>query len=258
MRLAAGQAAFASALLDPTAPLPGNVVSARGPGDPVRFAVYRNNVFVSLTSALSKRFPVTARLVGDEFFTGMARIYAGIEKPQTPLMFQYGDSFPDFISGFEPAASLPYLADVARIEAAWSRAYHAADMSPAGIADLARISPPDLPAISFAAHPSASIISSIYPVGSIWQAHQNADVTPLRAASAEAVLITRPEEQVLVRIVPPGDVAFASALLKGQSLGEAAAIALALDSTFDSGAALVGLLTLGCFGSMRSGKGNPL
>jgi hypothetical protein len=67
------QQAFASALLDPTLPVPDGVTSARGEGDAKRFAVYRNNVAVSLAKALGQRFPVVQRLVGDAFFNGMAR-----------------------------------------------------------------------------------------------------------------------------------------------------------------------------------------
>ena len=37
-----------------------------------RFAVYRNNVAAGLIRALEARFPVTRRLVGDDFFRAMA------------------------------------------------------------------------------------------------------------------------------------------------------------------------------------------
>jgi len=38
---------------------------------------------------------------------------------------EYGDGFADFLAGFAPAQSLPYLADVARLEWAINAAYHA-------------------------------------------------------------------------------------------------------------------------------------
>ena len=75
MDLAATQDAFAAALLDPALPVPAGVTSARGKADAKRFAVYRNNVAVGLTRALASRFPVVERLVGEEFFAGMARAY---------------------------------------------------------------------------------------------------------------------------------------------------------------------------------------
>ena len=127
--LAEIQAAFSAALLDPARPVPADVVGIGGTADRKRFAVYRNNVMVGLLDALQARFPVTARLVGEEFFRAMARVYAAARQPRTPLLMHYGDDFPDFIAGFEPAASVPYLADVARVECAWSQAYHAPEAS---------------------------------------------------------------------------------------------------------------------------------
>src|SRR3546814_5903028 len=70
-----------------------------------------------------------SRIVGDEIFRAMARVYVASAPPHSPIMLDYGASFPDFIERFEPATTLPYLADVARIERAWIEAYHAAERS---------------------------------------------------------------------------------------------------------------------------------
>src|SRR4051794_33123660 len=124
------QQAFAAALTDPAAPAPAGLTTARGSSDPKRFAVYRNNVVAGLGKALETRFPVALSLVGAEFFRGMARAFIEAHRPRLPLIAEYGDELPAFIEGFAAAASVPYLADVARLEALWSRAYHAADAMP--------------------------------------------------------------------------------------------------------------------------------
>lgn len=59
---------FAAGLLDPERPAPGFLTSFTGQADPRRYAVYRNNVIVSLIQALAANFPSIERLVGDEFF----------------------------------------------------------------------------------------------------------------------------------------------------------------------------------------------
>jgi hypothetical protein len=74
-----------------------------------------------LTEALKDAFPAVHRIVGPEFFQAMARAYIVLEPPRSPILLDYGAGFPDFIGEFEPAAVLPYLADVARIERAWRR-----------------------------------------------------------------------------------------------------------------------------------------
>jgi hypothetical protein len=108
--------AFADSLLAmPPACPPG--LTAWNRSDPARrFAVYRNNVMVSLIDALADSFPVTQALVGEEFFRAMAGVFARAHPPRSPVMAHYGDGFAGFIEDFQPAASLPYLADVARLE----------------------------------------------------------------------------------------------------------------------------------------------
>lgn len=250
MEFVESQNAFAKALLQPDYPLPAGVTTARGAPDALRFAVYRNNVHVGLTTALAGRFPVTQRLVGLEFFTGMARAYAGDHKPASPLIMEYGDDFPDFIAGFPPAASLAYLPDVARIELAWSRAYHAADRMPLDLSALSAVAPEKLSDMVLVAHPAAQLVVSDFPAGSIWSAHQGETVTPVSVWQPEAVLIVRPALHVGVHVLPRQDAVFAAGLLSGATLGEAAEAAFAASPDLDVGSALVGLTGLGAFSSL--------
>jgi hypothetical protein len=242
--------AFAAALIDPAAAPPGGLTTVRGMPDEKRFAVYRNNVVAGLGKALETRFPVTSRLVGQEFFRGMARAFIGQSRPRSPLLFEYGDDFPDFIAGFEAAASVPYLADVAGLETAWTRAYHAAEATPIGADALADVPAERVTDARLEPHPSAAIIRSAWPVGSIWAAHQNEAIRPVGHARAEAVLVVRPEAEVNVHILPTKDADFAEMLLSGATLGEAATGAAASDAGFDFGAALIGLVGLGAFAAI--------
>jgi hypothetical protein len=250
MDFAASQAAFAEALLDPARAVPEGISSASGVADPTRFAVYRNNVHVGLTGALAKRFPVVQRLVGEEFFAGIARVYAGLHKPASPLLFEYGDGFPDFVERFEPARGLAYLADVARIEAAWTKAYHAEDAEPLAASRLAALAPGELSRARLSPHPASSLVASPYPIGSIWAAHQGTTVEPVRIWRAETVLVARPAMEVSVHILPDDGVAFAEALFAGETLADAAERIAAFHKTFDFGAALAGLVSLGAFGQI--------
>lgn len=238
---------FAAALIDAAKPLPPGITTARGEADPARFAVYRNNVHVGLTNALSQRFRVTERLVGEAFFRGMARVYVQHHKPASPLMFEYGEDFADFVAGFGPAQGLAYLADVARIEAAWSLAYHAEDAAALKIADLAAVAPERLADTRLRRHPAAAVLTSEHPAGSIWAAHQTDPVGTIAAWRPETVLVARPDATVNVHVLPATDAAFAAALIAGATLGEAAEAALTKNPDFDFGAALVGLVTLGAF-----------
>src|SRR5918999_702162 len=106
------QTAFAEALLDRAKPVPEGLRSWTGSEPRKRYGVYRNNVATGLTRALAARFPVTEKIVGQEFFTAMARDFVLCNPPSSPVLLHYGEDFADFVSGFAPAASLPYLADI--------------------------------------------------------------------------------------------------------------------------------------------------
>src|ERR1700748_496895 len=120
-------ARFATGLTDPTCPTPGGVVGPRGKGAVKRYNVYRNNVTVSLIGALASIYPAVQRITGADFFRAMARFHIRATQPTSPLLFEYGRDFPAFIEHYEYAQSMPWLADVARIERAWLDAYHAGD-----------------------------------------------------------------------------------------------------------------------------------
>ena len=141
--------AFVEALADPSAPPPGQTRGREGRPDARRFAVYRNNVAVGLIASVEMRYPVTRRLVGDDFFRGLARAYIAGNKPRSPVLIHWGADFPAFVEAFEPAREIAYLADVARLENAWVEAYHAAEATPLGLAELAAVDPEQLGELRF-------------------------------------------------------------------------------------------------------------
>jgi hypothetical protein len=244
--LAEFQDGFAAALLDPGAPVPSSV--AGGEAAAVRFAVYRNNVHAGLTEALAARFPVTARLVGPDFFRAAIGRFIPAHLPRSPVLAEYGDDLPRFLDDFEPASSIPYLGDVARIEAAWSRAYHAEDRAPLPVDGLARLDPGRLAACWMALHPSVGLIRSAHPALSIWLAHQG-DGEPEAPEywAAEDAVVLRPGADVIAARLGPGEHELLAGLRAGASLEAAGGAAMAAAATFDLGRSLVRLAGLGAF-----------
>lgn len=167
------QTKFSRALLDPAQPVPSEIRGATRRRADRRFAVYRNNVVAGLIDALAQRFPMVRRLVGDAFFEGMARVYVVTCPPASPIMLFYGESFPDFVENFAPTANVPYLSDVARLEMARGRAYHAADAASVEPRAFAALRTERLADLRFEFHPSVSIIKSPYPVVSIWRVNDD-------------------------------------------------------------------------------------
>ncbi|MCL6708270.1 DNA-binding domain-containing protein [Pseudomonas sp. R2.Fl] len=239
---------FAAALADRDSPVPAGLTSWTGPRPERRFGVYRNNVRAGLVGALASRFPASERIVGGDFFATMAGEYVIADPPRSPLLLSYGDTFADFVAAFAPAAGLPYLPDVLRLEAARGRAYHAADMAPLAASALAAIPEDRLAGAVLTPHPSLTILRSRHPVVTIWAMNAGeAELAPITDWKAEDALIVRPAMTVEVHRLPPGGATFFSALSLGIALGEAAGRAFAETEAFDLTANLAGLLTTGAF-----------
>lgn len=243
---AALQTDFATALLDADRAVPG-ALTAHTSREPVkRFAVYRNNVVVGLVNALRARFPATEKIVGEDFFFAMARLFVTAHPPRSKILSEYGEGFPGFVAMFEPAAELPYLPDVARLEAARTRAYHAADARPISPDALAALDPAQIGDLYVTLHPSLRIVRSRFPVVTIWAMNAGeAELGPVDETQAEDALVMRPEFNVFVTQLPPGGAAFLLGLAAGKNLAAAAGASIADHPAFDLTANLAGLINSG-------------
>lgn len=239
------QAQFSAALLDPGLACPPGLTVWNGSDPAARLAVYRNNVVSSLIDTLASSFPVVQELVGPEFFRAMAAVFVRQSPPRTRVLAHYGDElFPLFIAGFEPAGSLPYLADVARLEAARVRAYHAADAEPVD-ADAVRqqlACGERAGVLRLECHPSVSVVESCFAVVSLWAAHQGiGELADIEIDQPESAIVLRPQLDVLVLPAPVGAAQFVTAVQQGLSLAAAVQVAATQAPTFDLPATL-GLL----------------
>jgi hypothetical protein len=230
------QAAFAAALLGDAEVVHAEVRDdGLAPG--ARLAIYRHHVLGSLTAALESTFPVVTRLVDVRFFRHAADRYVRRTPPVSPCLFEYGATFPDFLTEFPATRALAYLPDVARLEWALNVALHAPDVAPIE-PDALRALPP------VALHPSVTLLRSPWPVDAIWRANQpDADPVELDLESAGVGLqVWRAGDEALFRALPPADFAFRETLAQAEGLAAAAAAALAADAATDLTALVRGLL----------------
>jgi hypothetical protein len=241
-------AAFTPALLDPARPPPKIVAGPRGKAAEKRYAVYRNNVTVSLIDALAVTFPAVARIAGEDFFRAMARSFIRAHPPTSPLLFEYGEHFADFVGSYDYAADMPWLPDVARIERAWLDAYHSADAAPLAPTALASLVPDRLAAAAWTPHPATRIVRSRFPAVTIFAVNRApGPVGPIESYEPEDALVTRPQLEVEVRRLPPGGAIFLTRLAEGAPLPEAAGAALAEVPDFDLAQNIAGMIEAGAF-----------
>ena len=238
---------FAQCLLQEAFGCPPGLRSWNGSDPAQRFAVYRNNVTVSLIDALADTYPVTQAMVGEDFFRAMARLFVRAAPPSSPVLALYGHGFADFIESFAPAASLPYLGDLARLEMLYVQAYHAADATPVPLAELAGLLSDEnaLAGVRFGLHPALQLLRSNYAVVSLWAAHQEQtaanSLSKIEPNRGEAAMLMR--QGLTVEIIPieAGTAEFIDHLRSN------ATFAAAVDTAapFDLGAALELLLRCG-------------
>lgn len=241
--MSVAQTDFVQSLLDPDAAVPDGLVNPDGAKAAKRFDVYRNNVAHSLTEALETAFPVIVKLVGAANFKVLAGVYLRRHPPLSALMMHYGAEMPDFLAGFEPVKSLLYLADVARLELALRESYHAADATPLNPNELQAMPAERLMASRVTFAPAVRLVRSRWPVHSIWA--RNMDSGPKPGTLGENVLITRPEFDPVMTVLPPGGGSFIAGLIKGETFGAALDTATAAAPEFDLSATLGALLAGG-------------
>lgn len=246
---------FAAALLDPQRAVPPGLRDWNGSDPAARLAVYRNNVVSSLVDALADTFPVVQQLVGVEFFRAMAVLFVRESPPRSRVLAHYGDDFPAFVAAFEPARGLPYLADVARLEVARVRAYHAADAELVSeeMVSLALASGERMGELRLVLNPSVHTLVSPHAVVTLWAAHQvdGDDVAQVDVDAPESALILRAGLEVLVLPSALGTVCFVEAVHAGLNLGDAVARAIAAAPDFDLSGTLTQLLAHGALSAIH-------
>ena len=184
-----------------------------------RFGVYRNNVESALINALRVCYPVVDKLLGPREFAAFAQEFVAGNRPRSPVLIDYGHEYPDFIAARDVP---PYLADVARLESLWWRAYHAADAEIIAAEHFARLTSENFEAARFGFHPSAAILVSPWAVGAIWEAaRRNAGLNAIAIAQPQSVLVWRPHADVRVHVIDGATAAFLAALMEGKALIDA-------------------------------------
>jgi hypothetical protein len=210
---------------------------------PPGIEVYRNNVRANYRNAMGATYGVVRELVGEAFFHAAVDHYVEAHPSTSGDLNVFGARFGDFLADYAPAASLPYLPDVARLEWALDECGRAADATGtpealvAALADASRA----LPARRLSLHPACRLVRSAHPIWHIWAWHQveESERTPVDfEGEGDAVLVRRDAGLARAERLGAAEWAWLWALAQGAPLGEAVDRAMAIDAAFDLGEAL--------------------
>lgn len=213
------------------------------------FAIYRNTVLKGCIDALQANYPAVTRLVGEEWLRAAATIYARDALPGLPMLLHYGADFADFLAQFEPAAELPYLPGVARLDRFWIEAHAAASenaLAPAAVTPLAsgnffRVRLQPHAATRWAWFADA-------PIYTIWSRNRSDAIFDGDIDwHAEGALLTRPRDSVQWRALDRAGCAFLDACAASGTVADAAQAALEAQADADLGRLMADLLEAGAF-----------
>jgi hypothetical protein len=234
--LSAIQSQFAQALLDSKYSQPAlESFSTEASLREGRLAFYRGNLSAIWQQTLTNSYPVILRLVGEDFFAGLACEY-GLSCPsQSGDLNQFGAGFSGFLNETDRVGAYPYFSGVAALEWSLHRAYYAEDAPNLTLTDFLTGAAEKAQEMCLIFHPATALHSSRFNSVAVWQAHQTAEVQELSAGIAQHsyALIVRNDWHG--QVIPLSEASFIalSALRSGASLGDALEAALAKNVNFD-------------------------
>jgi len=210
-------------------------------GNASRIGIYRGNLHASWRRALAASHPVLRQLVGAAFFDALAAVYGRAHPSTDPDLNRFGAGLAGFLEDFAPAASHPWLPDMARLEWLVHDSFYAPDAPPLAhpAAALAGLDPEAFEACRAVLHPSLRLYRSDWATPALWLAHQpDGPAFPETMAQAGHVLVWRPRFEVEVWASGPVEHAALARLAAGEHVGAALDAAFDLDEDFDLAAHL--------------------
>jgi len=213
-----------------------------------RVNIYRNNVHEGFLKALSLGFPVIQRLVGEDYFRQLGRSFLAEYPSRAGNLHHIGAPFAGFLRDQFAATTYSYLPDVAELEWAYQECLIAPDAAPLDPTPLQTTPPERLADLRFDVHPACRLVSSEFPIVTIWRANQDdrdgMEVIDL-SQGAHFVLVRRNAAGVELRRLAAPDFALLRSINRGDTLGDALQVALAVAADFDIAKALRHFVALG-------------
>jgi hypothetical protein len=223
---------LASAILQPErldeagfGPEAADLLVAPPAGDVVaRLRAYTGGYPARIAEAVEEAFPALTHVIGharlhELLGRYLPHVVAGIYN-----LNDVGGSLPAFVAGDAIAREFPFAPDLAELERAVQRAFHAREKPPFDPAAMAGWTMDEWSSAVLAFQPSVAVVTSKWPIRDIWAARE----TPVEEIDIELegrpdrVLVHRAEFQVVCESISDDEAAALRVLLAGTTLGHMA------------------------------------
>lgn len=234
---------FAHALFAPHGATVLDSIAADGLDPSRRLFVHYNSIAASLTRVLENTYPALRAMLGTDTFAGAAAQHIRRHPPGSASLLDYGSGFAASAVAMADGQDATMVGEIAAIEWAQKRAFHAADAPVVTRADLSRVPSERMPGLRFDRHPALLLIEVTAAAYGAWcAALELAD-----RAAAGHIAVTRPDTRVHVHGLRPGTHALVAALADGMTLQDAAESAASADPDIDLAGAIGEAVDIGAF-----------
>ena len=187
-----------------------------------RLAVYTSGYPARLVEAMREAYPAVAHLTGAATFAHIVERYSAT-LPARPCNLNFvGDDLPEFLGEDSLQERLPFLADLARLERAVQRVFHATQSRALDTTTLTDWTADDWENATLQFQPTVACIRSPFPLVELWQARHSPreEIDLLIDQQERAVLVHRSAYDVHCTVIDVREGATLSWLLDGLMLGE--------------------------------------
>lgn len=215
------QSQFMGALLDETVEKEAHWVKNSEIPTENRIGIYRGNVRANFLDALGLTFPVTRRLVGEDYFNHTARGFHRRHPSQCGDLHPAGRAFAEYLAVLHAADDYRYLKDVAAFEWLLQETLLAAEHQPLDLAKVQQTPPADYDGLKFKLHPTARLFRSEFPCWAIWRANIDETKEPDMInldGGAECLLLLRVHGQLAIHSLTTAEARFLASLHSGAPL----------------------------------------
>ena len=129
--------------------------------------IYQHNIEANIINLLRDIYPLTVKLIGDDFFRQTAKEYMINYPSRSGNLHDYGEYFGLFLMGYQPLKDYPYISEVAQFEWNCHSIFFAADRPAANLQLLADIPSNQYHQLQFMLHPASCLMQYRYPLLSI-------------------------------------------------------------------------------------------
>lgn len=180
-----------------------------------RLQVHMNTYRETLVSALNSVFPLSEVFVGRVFLREALRQFVLLEPPKEPMLFRYGRAFPVFLRDYEATQTIPYIADLAKLEWLTHELQNADENTPLKVNECENLE-------ALQVSPCVRFLSSDFPIFDLWRVGtgqlqpEDVDIN----AGGQVLLIILNEGQIFYQLVEPQAAAVLERISNGASVPE--------------------------------------